>query len=578
MICILPRLIFTFASLFIIAAAELVGADLTHDRVLDANRLIDIAITIPRDDWLKLCMQNRDPAKAISGIPEEPFTYFKADIVIDGVAVPSVAIRKKGFLGSTDSVFPSLKVKFDEYVKQVPVDGLDGLTLNNNKQDSSLLSQYLAYYLFNKAGVHAPRCSFVKLTVNGEYLGIYSNVESISKPFLTRRFGDGSGNLYEGALADFYTKSIDRIEVKSNKQNHDFSKAKLLASATTKEGSDGVREIEQLIDVDNFLRYWAIESLIGFWDGYTNNQNNFWVYENPKTKKFFFMPWGADMAFMQSGFPPFGSRGPASVYANSMVAHRLFRDQAISNRYRETMVRILNEVWIEDELIQQVDRYEELLSSDLHFRQKGAPRAMKSIRQFVNGRRKVLEKDLEKWPPEVATQPRKPTYLTEIGFIKGSFQTQWNESPRKKKEKNDSIDLRLKMGDEETAVKNTGISIHRPAQNSMMMPFPAPAPPLAKGELMLTCTRESDGKQLTIVVPFDPKKMSSNLDMPVQVLGVFSDGQSGPGFFPNFNRRSVAGTITFSKANFDTQGVIEGELNFVISESRGGLFARPEPK
>ncbi len=40
----------------------------------------------------------------------------------------------------------------------------------------------MAYKLFNDAGVQAPRCSFAKVTVNGEYLGLYSNVESIGKP------------------------------------------------------------------------------------------------------------------------------------------------------------------------------------------------------------------------------------------------------------------------------------------------------------------------------------------------------------------------------------------------------------
>ncbi len=54
--------------------------------------------------------------------------------------------------------------------------------------------------------------------MNGEYLGIYSNVESITKPFLQRRFKNSKGNLYEGTLADFYPHALDRVEVKTNKQ------------------------------------------------------------------------------------------------------------------------------------------------------------------------------------------------------------------------------------------------------------------------------------------------------------------------------------------------------------------------
>ncbi len=103
--------------------------------------------------------QTRDPRGVFSGKIEDPFTYFQGDITIEEVTIKSVGIRKKGFIGSLDDRFPSLKIKFDEFVDQKPIADVDVLTLNNNKQDSSLVSQTLAYELFNAAGVHAPRCT-----------------------------------------------------------------------------------------------------------------------------------------------------------------------------------------------------------------------------------------------------------------------------------------------------------------------------------------------------------------------------------------------------------------------------------
>ena len=49
----------------------------------------------------------------------------------------------------------------------------------------------------------SPRCNFAKVTVNGKYLGIYSNVESVKSPFLERAFGDSSGGLFEGTVVDW---------------------------------------------------------------------------------------------------------------------------------------------------------------------------------------------------------------------------------------------------------------------------------------------------------------------------------------------------------------------------------------
>ena len=55
--------------------------------------------------------------------------------------------------------------------------------------------------------------------------------------------------------------------------------------------------IGKLVDLDSFYTFWAMEGLLGFWDGYSGNRNNFFIYLNPDTEKFHFIPWGADSLF-----------------------------------------------------------------------------------------------------------------------------------------------------------------------------------------------------------------------------------------------------------------------------------------
>lgn len=217
-------------SLHLASVEEVKAEKIDGDRLLDPNRLIEVRLELSQDDWSSLCRQSRNPATAFSGLPSEnPYTYFKADLWIDGVKIESVGVRKKGFLGSADTQRPSLKVKFDEYLEQDPIDGLSRLTLNNNKQDRSQASQFLTYELFRKAGNPAPRSNWAHVIVNGQSLGVYSNVESIKKPFLARHFDDNHGNLYEGTLADFHPKAIVNVEVKTNKKDNDLSEIKQLA-------------------------------------------------------------------------------------------------------------------------------------------------------------------------------------------------------------------------------------------------------------------------------------------------------------------------------------------------------------
>ena len=235
-------------------------------------------------------------------LSDSPFTYFKGNVIVDGVRIEDVGIRKKGFLGSLSEDRPSLKIKFAKYKDQTPIAELDRLTLNNNHQDGSRLSQYLASQLFNASGTIAPRCNFAKVTVNGRNLGIYSNLESIRPPFL-RRFGNETGALYEGTVTDFFPELIDKFELKNKRAHRDDIKR--IAEILQQEQID-VEALGRHLDIDSFVRYWAMESLIGFWDGYTNDQNNFLLYKNPQNSKLYFIPWGVDSAFTQTmPLPPY---------------------------------------------------------------------------------------------------------------------------------------------------------------------------------------------------------------------------------------------------------------------------------
>jgi spore coat protein CotH len=574
--------------------------------------LIEVTIELPAEDWDKLCQQTRDIRTAFSGSLENPFTYFKGNITIDGVKIESVAIRKKGFIGSLDNQFPSLKVKFDEYVDQKPVAGIDVLTLNNNKQDPGQVSQFLTYRLFNAAGVHAPRVNFAKVTVNGEYLGIYSHVESIGKPFLKRRFGNNSGNLYEGTLADFYPKAIDRLEVKTNEKNHDRSKALRLAELLVANDELALDEVEKLVDLDNFLKFWVVESLIGFWDGYTNNQNNFWVYENRDNGKFYFMPWGADAAFMgfRGPFGGFGQQGPTSVYAESMLANRLYNDKTIADRYRQTMQEVLRDVWKEDELVKSIDRIETLLTDHLHDRQQGAPRAMDGVRRFIQSRRETIEAELQDWPVAVASQPRKPMYTVEVGSAKGSFTTEWRDGPVANPQERGRADIQLKLDGQAVAFKQLGATAHLaeipqfpfagrggppgrggPARNPGPDgarrggappnrprverfdggPFGQMQPPAT---VVITGIRDSDSRPLTINLTADPKIFAASAGKTINVQGSLAEGQGGGNFFMPFGGRVIEGQLTLAKVGINTGDAIEGEFDLKIAETRGGFMDR----
>ena len=114
--------------------------------------------------------------------------YYAANLTVDGVAVLQVGIRSRGE-GSRNEEKPGLKVEFDKYVPAQEYYGYKSLVIDNLTTDASMLRERLSFLVFEAMGIAAPRNAFARLTVNGEYWGLFALVEPVSKPFLEARLG-----------------------------------------------------------------------------------------------------------------------------------------------------------------------------------------------------------------------------------------------------------------------------------------------------------------------------------------------------------------------------------------------------
>lgn len=390
--------------------------------LFDPARVIDVTIELPAADWDALRMQTRATSDIFGSCPTgphpSPFTTFRATkVTVDGETLNDVGVRKKGFYGSLDEDKPSLKIKSDEYVKGQKFFGLKSLTLNNAKQDPSLIKQCLAYGVFAKAGVPAPRCNFARVRVNGVNLGTYVNVESVNKPFLRRHFTSDEGNLYEGAISDFRPNWTLTFDKKTNENDPDRSDLDEVSDALQKSDSTLLSALDPLVDVEQFLDYWAAEVLIGHSDSYSGLANNFFAYNDPDTGRFVFMPWGVDATFQNGGVL---NSEFASVAANGMLTRRLYLLPETRDRYIARLRSHLDTVWDEGELLDEIDRMADLVS---------APSAeVEANRQFVRDRRGQITSELAAGPPvwDVPFKPNAKPCFEMNGDVTATFQTTWN--------------------------------------------------------------------------------------------------------------------------------------------------------
>ncbi|MCH2385063.1 MAG: CotH kinase family protein [Pedosphaera sp.] len=536
---------------FVLAATGL-AADkkLTLAELFPADRVLDVQITVAEKDWEKIRHQSRNFVSALhekrkTKPIDGPYEYVNADVTIDGVKFGKVGLRKKGFIGSQSTSRPSLKIKLNHTDKERNIGGLTNLTMNNNKQDGSIVSQYMGYAIFNAAGSTAPRCAFAKVTVNGKNLGIYSHVESMRKPLLARGFGNDAGTLYEGTVVDFYEDWEGSLEHKRGDDKPGREKIRqLIQLLESEEASE--EAIGRLVDLDSFYRFWAIEGLLGFWDGYSGNANNFFIYLNPKTDRFHFMPWGADALFRKRSMLNFNFRAPVSVKTKGRVAYRLYQLPEGRERYRKTLHALLNEHWDEDKLLAECDRIEALIQPHLSREQQRFSRSLDGTRDFIEARRRDLMKETGGGMPEWRKEPKAPPVIAAIGKIKAKFSATWMEDSPRERTNIGKVELSLSMNGKKIALKDAGV--HASWTGSFGRS--------SKPSVRFVARRASDDEQVSLDLSLDEN--SFKVGDGIQSGGVFKEGR-GFSFGP-LGMQFVSGKTKLTAAGMKEGDKVEGEF------------------
>ncbi len=175
-----------------LAASRDKGLTMEYETALfDTSEIISINIVIDEDDWNEML----DNATA-----EE---YYRCDVSVNGETFYGVGIRPKGNTSlTTIAADPttdrySFKLEFDHYVDGQTCFGLDKLVLNNNYADATNMKEALIYDMYQYLGADASLYNYAKISVNGEYWGVYLAIEAVEDSFMLRNYGTQDGELYK---------------------------------------------------------------------------------------------------------------------------------------------------------------------------------------------------------------------------------------------------------------------------------------------------------------------------------------------------------------------------------------------
>ncbi len=341
------------------------------------DEIMQIHIQMDENDW-KTMIEN--------AIKEE---FVEATVTINGEVYPLVKVRPKGnsslrsVANGKNNRF-SFKINFDSLVKNRTMAGLTQLNLNNGFSDPSYMREFLAYRIFEKMGVPVPACSFAKVSVNGEYFGLFLAVESILEPYLERNFGDLTGTLYKSTGNTLqYTGNTATdtrgLEVKVNKK-HANSSALMTMLKALNQGE----KLEKYLDVDMALRYLAVSTALVNFDSYQGNfGHNYYLYE--QNGKFTILPWDLNMAF--GGFNFGGSFSKVFIdeptqgaLAQRPLIAKLLENESYLEKYHNYLREVAEKYLNEDYLRGEIEKVSRLIGDEV----KTDPTAFYTYEQFQN--------------------------------------------------------------------------------------------------------------------------------------------------------------------------------------------------
>ena len=385
----------------------------------DPLQLLTFNLDIDPGDWSKV--------KSDATFTIEVPAMFWADGDLDEPDPILVSVRRKSADALGDKV--SLKIDINEYVDQ-KWNGIKKLSMENG-DDVDVVAEGYAWYLnrvaaaASNSGYNPGLAAWVKLYVNGEYAGVYINVEQPDKTFLKNRglYTEDETWLYKaGSVGANYELKVGEPDSQTSTalcyvpfgvEGSTDGGGKGKGNGKGKGGNDGggsttgctapdsdsamATELNKLIDMEAMLTLGAVSAFHMGPDDMFSKGKNFYFIDFLDGDKRLYTQWDLDTVFTTKS--PDGSiygtakrkRGSTELsqtaYQETILNNPTFRKQ-----YDQIMADLLNGPLQIDAQLAFLNDLEVLLASALeedpnnNFGGSSASQRFDSLRKWVSGR------------------------------------------------------------------------------------------------------------------------------------------------------------------------------------------------
>jgi len=321
----------------------------------------------------------------------DPSYRIPASVILHGETHDSVGARYKGnstfcLPNDVGNAKVPYNLDFNYWISGQKIMGYKKLKLANAWLDPTFSKEFSAAQIY-KNYLPCPEVNLLKLHVQGDYLGLYVNTESVNKQFLEKHFNEKSGVLFKCDPAGMFcgseevgepnllylgndsTDYYDSYTIKS-----DSGWAELMELINTL--NFNAEDLGNVLNIDRVLWAFAVNTVISNYDTYNGYYvHNYYLYQT-EDGLFQMIPWDLSESFIGAimgwsywnpsdvyEFDPYFGSDPIffeGSFYDRPLTQKLFNDPIYRKQYTAHIRTVINEALDAEVIAAKISQLQEL--------------------------------------------------------------------------------------------------------------------------------------------------------------------------------------------------------------------------
>jgi spore coat protein H len=254
----------------------------------------------------------------------------------------------------------------------------------------------------------------IRLEINGQFQGLYVEVEQPGKGFL-KRLGLHGASVYKALSRSNRADERELGNPESYRAQYHKETRELEGLAELQQfceelsrNTNALDFFERRVDLEHYINYLAASVLVQHWDGF--NKNHFLIYDGEGSKKWLIVPWDLDrtlgdhwnMSFGMAELPVLlGTRREPGVTGWNRMEDRFFSDPALRARFLDRLAELLNKEFTPEKLFPILDQFQADIAPEAEMDRRKWPgpagdfrHGIAEVKKFIERRRAYLLSEL----------------------------------------------------------------------------------------------------------------------------------------------------------------------------------------